>query len=75
MSAIVLCSTPPTQRRKHPDYGIEPADWMPMATRIKLGREINRAWEEFVNEMHDGTTTGPVVAEKFIKYLASYLTR
>jgi hypothetical protein len=50
-------------------HGFNPADWMPLSTRVKVAREINRAWEEFVNVMHDGPTTGPEVAEKFWRFV------
>jgi hypothetical protein len=69
VTAIVVRPSPEEARRKHPDYGIDPADWMPLATRLKVAREINRAWEEFVNDMHDGSTSGPEVAEKFWRFV------
>lgn len=43
----------------------DPADWMPLATRVKVARELNAAWAEFVKDMHDGPTVGSNVAEKF----------
>lgn len=69
MSAIVIRPSPAEVRRGHPDFGIDPVDWMPLATRLKVAREINRAWEEFVTDMHDGSTSGPEVAEKFWKFV------
>lgn len=69
MSAIVVRVSPPEARRGHPDYGIDPADWMPLASRLKVAKEINALWETFVNEMHDGSTSGPEVADKFWKFV------
>lgn len=43
----------------------EPEDFMPLATRMKVAREVNALWAEFVKEMHDGPTVGAGVAEKF----------
>lgn len=62
MSAIIVRPVP---------WDVEPvpADYMPFSSRAKVAREINRLWEEFVNEMHDGPTTGPEVADKFWKYV------
>ena len=48
--------------------GTEPPA-MPFSTRLVLGKELNKAWAEFVEEMHDGDLTGPEVADKFWKYL------
>lgn len=42
---------------------------MPFSIRMRLGLELNKAWREFTEEMHDGDLTGPAVAEKFWKYL------
>lgn len=69
MSAIVLSLTPTEHCRRLPDGGIDPVDYMPVHTRILVAKLINNAWEEFVNEIHDGSTAGPEVAEKFIRYL------
>ena len=62
MSAIVISPAP------GPDAS-RAEDWMPFTTRILVARELNRLWAEFVNEMHDGPTTGPYVAEKFWKFV------
>lgn len=68
MSAIVIGPSPISQDRiKTGD--VTPADYMPFSTRHKVGEEINRLWEEFVEEMHDGSTNGQDVAEKFWKYV------
>lgn len=69
MSAIVVGNSPAEAKREHDDYGIDPADWMPLGVRVKVAKEINRLWEEFVDEMHDGPTTAPGVADKFWKYV------
>lgn len=42
---------------------------MPFSIRMRLGNELNKAWREFTEEMHDGDLTGPAVADKFWKYL------
>jgi hypothetical protein len=44
---------------------------MPLASRVKVAGEINRLWEEFVNEMHDGTTGGAEVADKFWNFVTN----
>lgn len=50
---------------------IRPEDFMPLATRMKVAREINAMWEEFVGTpgMHDGPTVGSDVATKFWNYV------
>lgn len=65
MSAIVISPAPHEVSVAARDS----ADYMPPSTRIKVADEINRLWAEFVNEMHDGPTNGPYVAEKFWKFV------
>lgn len=71
MAAIVVCSTPRSEKREHPDFTFDPADWMPFSTRLLVARELNKLWEEFVTEMHDGSTSGPEVADKFWKFVTT----
>lgn len=59
--------------RKSGDFTHDPKCWMPLHTRILVAREINRAWAEFVTDMHSGSTAGPDVAEKFWKYVTGTL--
>lgn len=47
----------------------EPEDFMPLATRMLVAREVNAHWAEFVREMHDGDLVGPDVAAKFWKFV------
>lgn len=47
----------------------ESPPYMPLSTRHRLGAEINQAWREFTEEMHDGPLTGAAVADKFWRYL------
>jgi hypothetical protein len=47
------------------------ADWMPFSTRIRVARELNALWEEFVTEMYDGPLMGAEVAEKFWKFVTT----
>lgn len=51
-----------------PDADPVPPD-MPFSTRLRLGKELNQLWVEFVTEMHDGPLTGDDVADKFWKYV------
>lgn len=64
MSAIVVGVSP----RFDP---ISPADFMPLSSRMKVAKEINRLWAEFVNEMHDGPTVGSEVADKFWEFVTT----
>jgi hypothetical protein len=66
VSAIVVGQSP--ERR---DGSVDPADRMPLHTRVKVAQEVNRLWAEFVNEMHDGPTIGPEVADKFWKFVTT----
>lgn len=61
MSAIIIQPNTRTSRVIVDD----PSTWMPLATRMKVAREINAHWAEFVKDMHDGPTVGTGVAEKF----------
>lgn len=47
----------------------EPEDFMPLSTRMKVARELNKLWAEFVTEMHDGELVGGDVADKFWKFV------
>lgn len=47
----------------------DPTRHMPMHSRMRVAGEINKAWAEFVTDMHDGPTTGPEVADKFWKFV------
>lgn len=68
MSVIVIGPSPVTQDRiKSGTLG--PSDYMPLSARQKCADEINKLWKEFVEEMHDGSTHGRDVAEKFWKYV------
>lgn len=68
MSAIVVSPSPiASEKIKAGDIG--PADYMPFAARLLVGDRLNALWAEFVNEMHDGTTSGRDVAEKFWKFV------
>lgn len=51
--------------------GEGPESWMPFTTRLKVAKEINDLWAEFVTEMHDGPTAGPEVADKFWKFVTT----
>lgn len=64
MSAIVI--QPNTRDSR---VVAEPEDFMPLATRMKIAKEVNAAWAEFVRDMHDGPTVGSGVAEKFWAFL------
>jgi hypothetical protein len=44
---------------------------MPFSTRIRVARELNALWEEFVTEMYDGPLMGAEVAEKFWKFVTT----
>lgn len=65
MSAIII--------QQHQDARLRPTiapeDFMPLATRMHVAREINRLWAEFTLVMHDGSLVGPDVARKFWKYV------
>lgn len=68
MSGIVIAPSPITgDKLKSGTLG--PADYMPLSARVKVAAEINKLWAEFVNEMHDGSTHGRDVAEKFWAYV------
>lgn len=64
MSAIIISPSPVGEV-----HG--PEDRMPFHTRLLVARELNRAWREFVTEMHDGPTTGAATAQKFWKYVTT----
>lgn len=66
MSAIVIS---PARVSGDALSTLGPEDHMPIHTRILVARELNRAWREFVTDMHDGPTTGNDVAEKFWKFV------
>lgn len=69
MSAVVVRPAPiEADRRRRGE--ISQADYMPFSTRHKVARELNKLWEEFVGQMHDGPVRGPEVAEKFWKYVS-----
>lgn len=65
MSAIIIRPAP----NEVPVYSRDAADHMPFATRLRVAEEINRAWREFTEDMHDGPLTGNDVAEKFWKFV------
>lgn len=47
------------------------ADCMPFSTRLRVAKELNALWAEFVTEMHDGPTIGSEVADKFWKFVTT----
>lgn len=65
MSAIVIRPAP----NDLSPWARDAADHMPFGVRLRVAEELNRAWKEFVEEMHDGPTVGPDVAEKFWKFV------
>lgn len=71
MSAIVIMNSPIETKRKHPEFGWDPVDWMPLSTRFRVAKELNTLWEEFVTEMHDGSTGGAEVADKFWTFVTT----
>lgn len=46
-----------------------PADYMPLAVRMRVAGELNRLWEEFVTTMYGGPFNAPDLPEKFWKYV------
>lgn len=66
MSAIVIRSAP-----REVGASPNPADYMPFSVRHRAAGELNRLWEEFVNDMHSGPTSGHEVADKFWKFVTT----
>jgi hypothetical protein len=46
-------------------------DWMPFTVRLRVARELNALWAEFVTDMHDGPPGGPEVADKFWQFVST----
>lgn len=68
MSAIVVGPSPINGDRVARG-DVSSADYMPMAVRHKIAGELNKRWQEFVDEVHDGSTHGREVAEKFWEFV------
>lgn len=65
MGAIVVRPAPEDARED------DARGWMPFTTRLRVARELNALWAEFVTDMHDGPTTGEQVAEKFWQFVST----
>ncbi len=50
---------------------LDPADFMPLSARMKVAKELNALWEEFVTDMHDGPLVGVGIDEKFWKFVTT----
>lgn len=59
--------------RQDASYSDAPASapYMPFSTRLLLGKELNRLWVEFTEEMYDGPLVGEDAARKFWSYVTS----
>ncbi len=68
-SSAIVIGPSPVAGEKLKQGSLGAADYMPLSIRMHVAGELNRLWEEFVNEMHDGPLSGPQVAEKFWKYV------
>jgi hypothetical protein len=69
MSHAIVVGPHPINGERVKAGDVSPQDYMPFSARQKVADEINRHWAEFVTEMHDGSTSGREVAEKFWKFV------
>ncbi len=69
MAAIIIRPAPVDPDKRCDTSKLTQADYMPFGVRHHVAGEINRLWDEFVNEMHDGPLVGHDVATKFWAYV------
>lgn len=66
MTAITIGNAP-----YNPNAEPDAKDHMPLSVRVMLAATLNELWATFVNDMHDGPTSGPEVPEKFWKFVCA----